>query len=160
MSHRVALLDLTYDQLEGMLTDWGEPSYRAAQLWDWLYRSLATDLGEMTNLPMGLKSRLTEATLLEIVKPSAERVSADGLARKVLFGLRDGQAIESVLMLYDKRRTVCASVQVGCAMGCPFCATGQMGFIRDLTPGEIVGQVLYFARQLQADGEGQVTNVV
>jgi len=135
--------------LEDLLVSWGEPSYRADQLWGWMYRSLATDFEEMTNLPKGLRARLAEEALLQGLKPLAERVSADGLTRKVLFALRDGQTIESVLMLYERRRTICISTQVGCPIGCPFCATGQSGFVRNLTPGEIVEQVLYFARQLK-----------
>lgn len=182
---KIALFDLTYTQLKEMLTSWGEPSYRADQLWGWLYRSLITDFEGMTNLPKALRGRLKERAILETLRPLEETVSADGLTRKTLFRLRDGgtlsrsaaregsgielvdgrdsassQTIESVLMLYGKRRTVCASVQVGCAMGCPFCATGQMGFVRNLTPGEIIEQVLYFARQLRANGDGRVTNVV
>ena len=156
---RIFLLDLTYDQLKELLVSWGEPSYRADQLWGWIYRSLAADFEEMTNLPKGLRARLAEETLLQGLKPVAERISADGLTRKVLFALRDGQTIESVLMLYERRRTVCISTQVGCPIGCPFCATGQSGFVRNLTPGEIVEQVLYFARSLKAEGE-RLTNVV
>ena len=160
---KTPLLDLTYDQLNELLTSWGEPSYRADQVWGWLYRSLATDFEEMTNLPKELRERLTEATLLQTMKPLEEKVSADGLTRKVLFALRDNQTIESVLMHYERRHTACISTQVGCPFGCVFCATGQSGFVRNLTPGEIVGQVLYFARQLRDQGRGTnrpITNVV
>jgi len=83
------------------------------------------------------------------MKPLEERVSTDGLTRKVLFALRDNQTIESVLMHYERRHTACISTQVGCPLGCVFCATGQSGFVRNLTAGEIVEQVLYFARQLR-----------
>lgn len=160
---KTPLLDLTYGQLNELLTSWGEPSYRAEQIWGWLYRSLATDFEEMTNLPKELRERLAEATLLQTMKPLEERVSADGLTRKVLFALRDNQTIESVLMHYERRHTACISTQVGCSFGCVFCATGQSGFVRNLTPGEIVGQVLYFARQLRDQGRrtnGPMTNVV
>jgi 23S rRNA (adenine2503-C2)-methyltransferase len=88
-----------------------------------------------------------------------ETSSASGLTRKVLFGLPDGEAIESVLMLYEGRQTVCLSTQVGCPVGCPFCATGQGGFVRNLTSGEIVEQVLHFARELRDEGK-RVSNVV
>jgi 23S rRNA (adenine2503-C2)-methyltransferase len=135
--------------LKGLLASWGEPSYRAAQIWGWLYRSLATDFEEMTNLPKELRERLAEATLVETMKPLEERVSADGLTRKVLFALQDNQTIESVLMHYEQRHTACISTQVGCPLGCVFCATGQSGFVRNLTAGEIMEQVLYFARQLR-----------
>jgi len=145
--------------LEEFLTSWGEPAYRADQIWSWLYRSLATDFQEMTNLPKGLREKLAEATLLRTMKPLEEQASADGLTRKVLFALRDNQTIESVLMHYERRHTTCISTQVGCALGCVFCATGQSGFVRNLTPGEIVEQVLYFAHLLKAEGE-RLTNVV
>jgi 23S rRNA (adenine2503-C2)-methyltransferase len=153
------LLDLTHDQLKGFLTSWGEPAYRADQIWGWLYRSLITDFQEMTNLPKELRERLAEATLLQTMKPLEERVSADGLTRKALFALRDNQTIESVLMHYERRHTACISTQVGCPFGCVFCATGQGGFVRNLTAGEIVEQVLFFARFLKAKGE-RLTNVV
>ena len=149
MLDKTLLLDLTYNKLKELLVSWGEPAYRADQIWSWLYRSLASDFQEMTNLPKELRERLAEATLLRTMKPLEEKVSADGLTRKVLFALRDDQTIESVFMLYEKRRTACISTQVGCPIGCPFCATGQSGFVRNLTPGEIVEQVLYFARQLR-----------
>jgi len=153
------LLDLTHDQLKEFLTSWGEPAYRADQIWGWLYRSLATNFQEMTNLPKELRERLTEATLLQTMKPLEERVSADGLTRKVLFALRDDQTIESVLMHYERRHTACISTQVGCPFGCVFCATGRSGFVRNLTAGEIVEQVLFFARFLRAKGQ-RLTNVV
>jgi 23S rRNA (adenine2503-C2)-methyltransferase len=156
MPGEIFLFDLTHDQLRELLVSWGEASYRADQIWGWLYRSLATNFQEMTNLPKGLRERLSEAALLQTMKPLEERVSADGLTRKVLFALRDNQTIESVLMHYEQRHTACISTQVGCALGCVFCATGQSGLVRNLTAGEIVEQVLYFARQLR---EG-LTNVV
>ena len=146
---KALLLDLTYNELKEFLASWGEPSYRANQIWGWLYRALATDFQEMTNLPKGLRERLAEAACLRTMKPLEKRVSADGLTRKVLFALRDDQTIESVLMHYERRHTACISTQVGCALGCVFCATGQSGLVRNLTAGEIVEQVLYFARQLR-----------
>ncbi len=161
---KLHLLDLTHEQLEGFLASWGEPAYRADQIWNWLYRSLAADFQEMTNLPQELRDKLAEAALVQAMTHLGEQTSADGLTRKVLFGLRDGQTIESVLMHYEQRSTPvrytgCISTQVGCAVGCPFCATGQSGFVRDLTAGEIVEQVLYFARFLRATDE-RLTNVV
>jgi 23S rRNA (adenine2503-C2)-methyltransferase len=160
---KTSLLDLTHGQLRELLVSWGEPPYRADQVWDWLYRYLATDFEDMTNLPKELRERLAEVTLLQTMKPVGEKVSADGATRKVLFALRDDQTIESVLMHYERRHTACISTQVGCPFGCVFCATGQSGFVRNLTPGEIVGQVLYFARQLRDQGRRTnrpITNVV
>ena len=159
LSEKVALLDLTSTQLADWLASWGEPSFRAAQIRRWAYRSLVTDFAEMSNLPKALRERLAEMACLGTMEPLKEMVSKDGLARKVLFELRDGQTIESVLMHYNKRHTVCLSTQVGCAIGCPFCATGQGGFVRNLTPGEIVEQVLHFARLLKTEG-AKVNNVV
>ena len=159
LSEKVALLDLTSTQLADWLASWGEPSFRVAQIRRWVYRSLVTDFAEMHNLPKALRERLAEMACLGTMEPLKEMVSKDGLARKVLFELRDGQTIESVLMHYNKRHTVCLSTQVGCAIGCPFCATGQGGFVRNLTPGEIVEQVLHFARLLKTEG-AKVNNVV
>ncbi len=159
MLDKTLLLDLIYNELKEFLTSWGEPTYRTDQIWGWLYRSLVADFQEMANLPKELRERLAEATLLRTMKSLKERVSADGLTRKVLFALRDDQTIESVLMRYERRHTACISTQVGCALGCVFCATGQSGFVRNLTPGEIVEQVLYFAHLLKAEGE-RLTNVV
>lgn len=155
MAERAALLDLTHAQLRELLTSWGEPPFRADQVWGWLYRSLVSDFDQMRNLPKELRARLGEAAYLQTLSPLSESVSADGLTRKVLFALRDGETIESVFMRYERRRTVCISTQVGCPVGCPFCATGRSGFTRNLTAGEIVEQVLYFARQLEDEGKGR-----
>jgi 23S rRNA (adenine2503-C2)-methyltransferase len=179
------VLDLTRPQLQALMAEWGEPGYRADQLWGWLYRSLATSFDEMTNLPQALRSRLADEAQIELLTPVTETLSGDQMATKVLFRLADGQAIESVLMHYQDeaarddgrrpaaghsqsslrrsavggRRTVCVSTQAGCAMGCPFCATGQMGLARNLTTGEIVSQVLYFDRLLHGR-HARVTNLV
>ncbi|MDH4136670.1 MAG: 23S rRNA (adenine(2503)-C(2))-methyltransferase RlmN [Anaerolineae bacterium] len=167
MADEIALLDLTRAQLRELLTSWGEPSFRADQVWGWLYRSLVSDFNQMRNLPKELRARLRQVAHLQTLTPLAESVSADELTCKVLFALRDGETIESVFMRYERRHTVCVSIQVGCPIGCPFCATGQSGFTRDLTAGEIVEQVLYFARHLTGEqgrrtkDEGQgISNVV
>jgi 23S rRNA (adenine2503-C2)-methyltransferase len=144
------ILDLTFTALQAQLAVWSERPFRAGQLWKWLYVHLATDYGQMSDLPRSLRERLGRLYRPDPLTPAYEQVSADGWTRKVLFRLADGETIESVLMEYDQRRTVCVSSQVGCPLGCAFCATGQSGFIRDLSPGEIVAQPLYFARQLRA----------
>lgn len=159
MTNQRLLLDLSRADLEEMLSGWGEPSYRAGQVWHWLYRQFAASADEMTNLPRPLRERLARETLLDPLTAQATLESSDGLTAKTLFNLADGAQIEAVLMRYDKRRTLCISTQAGCAMACPFCATGQMGFTRNLSAGEIVAQVLFYARQLRAEGE-QVTNIV
>lgn len=153
------LYDLSFPALQEMLAAWGEPSYRARQLWEWLYVHLATDFDRMTNLPRALRERLAAETVIGAPAAVDTLVSADGETRKDLLRLADGETIEVVLMRYERRRTACISTQVGCAMGCAFCATGQMGFRRNLTSGEIVAQALHFARHLRRDGE-RLTNVV
>jgi len=149
MAERIALYDLAHDQLQDLLTGWGEPRFRADQLWHWLYGSLADDFAAMGNLPGPLRERLVAETDLELLVPVVAQESATGQTRKVLFRLRDGNVIESVLMVYDERRTACISTQVGCGIGCLFCATGQDGLARNLSAGEIVAQVLHFAREIQ-----------
>jgi 23S rRNA (adenine2503-C2)-methyltransferase len=156
---KVALLDLSPPQLRDLVLSLGEPPYRADQVYTWLYSSLVTDFEAMSNLPQPMRQRLSEIADLQSLTPVTSTLSSDGLARKVLFALPDAETIESVLMLYDERHTVCVSTQVGCPVGCAFCATGQSGFVRNLSPGEIVAQVLFFARQLKAEGR-RITNVV
>lgn len=167
----IDLLDLTNAQLGDLLSAWGEPDYRAIQIEHWLYRELATDFEAMTDLPQALRARLRESAAIGVPHAVAEVSSVDGQTQKVLLRLRDGQSVETVLMLYPdapgspeleeprgaRRRTVCISTQVGCPIGCPFCATGQAGFVRNLTPGEIVAQVLHWARAIRP---AVLTNVV
>ncbi|MBN1287176.1 MAG: 23S rRNA (adenine(2503)-C(2))-methyltransferase RlmN [Anaerolineae bacterium] len=156
----INLYDLTQDDLSALLAGWGEPGYRARQVWTWLYKHKAAAFDAMSNLPKDLRARLSEATTLHVLEPVAEQHSIDGETVKWLFELYDGQLIESVLMHYeDERRTACISTQAGCAMGCVFCATGQMGFARHLSAGEIVAQVVTLARRLQAQDE-RLSNVV
>ncbi|HFQ93846.1 MAG TPA: 23S rRNA (adenine(2503)-C(2))-methyltransferase RlmN [Anaerolineae bacterium] len=153
------LYDLNLAELTEFVAGLGEPAYRAKQIWQWLYRRYAADFAEMTNLPRSLRERLAANAALDVGPVIAEQRSSDGRTKKVLFQLADGQQIETVLMRYEKRRTLCISAQAGCAMGCVFCATGQMGFFRHLSVAEIVAQVIHFARELAAEGE-HVTNVV
>ncbi len=149
MAERIALYDLTHAQMEDLLTSWGEPRFRADQLWGWLYRSVVDDFAAMGNLPGTLRDRLAAETVLRLLVPVAGEESLTGQTRKVLFRLHDDNVIESVLMEYDERRTACISTQVGCGIGCLFCATGQGGLVRNLSAGEIVAQVLHFAREIQ-----------
>ena len=155
MTKPVALLDLTREQLADLLAGWGQPPFRANQLWDWLYRKLAATPEAMTNLPKALRERLIAETRVDSLERVYEQHSSDGQTVKWLFQLHDGLTIETVLMLYDdvsgsgrERRTVCISTQAGCTMGCVFCATGQAGLARNLTASEIVAQVLAAGRWL------------
>ena len=153
------IYDLTLPDLTDLLRSWGEPAYRARQIWQGLYRNFWASPDEFTNLPSALRRKLADELRFTALTPSNVLQSADRETVKTLFTLHDGRAIETVLMKYEKRRTLCISTQAGCAMGCVFCATGQMGFQRHLTSGEIVAQVMYYARLLHQGGES-VTNVV
>jgi len=154
------LYDLTSAELAALLTAWGEPHYRADQVWKWLYHHKVTAFEAMTTLPAALRARLAAEATLATLETTREVRSSDGETRKYLFRLPDGQLIEAVLMEYDnQRRTACISTQAGCGMGCVFCATGQMGLARHLTAGEIVQQALHLARVLEAEGE-RLSNVV
>lgn len=159
MIEKQDIYDLAPDDVERLVNKLKQPAYRARQLWEWLYRHYAGDFDGMSNLPGGLRAALTEQATFDRLRLVAEEYSGDGQTKKVLFALPDNRLVETVRMTYERRRTLCISTQAGCAMGCVFCATGQMGFMRHLTVGEIVGQVLYFARELAAEGE-RVTNIV
>jgi 23S rRNA (adenine2503-C2)-methyltransferase len=151
MPEPTSLLELTQDELAQLLASWGQPRYRADQIWEWLYKKLAADPAGMTNLPKELRERLTVATRVDPLELIYQQQSSDRQTVKWLFRLPDDLTIETVLMLYDERSTVCISTQAGCAMGCVFCATGQAGLARNLTAGEIVAQVLAAARWLETD---------
>ena len=154
-----SLLDISLEHLTQRLETWGEPQFRAQQIWQAIYHDLATSPDEITTLPKVLREKLKAEFTLGSLSSAAEARSSDGQTRKRLFRLPDGKSIEAVLMGYEKRRTTCISTQAGCAMGCVFCATGQMGFRRHLRAGEIVEQVLWFARELKASGD-RLTNIV
>lgn len=156
---RPLIYDLNQTDLIETLKGWGEPTYRARQIWQGLYQQLWDSPDAFTNLSKSLRTRLGEHFRFHGLVPGQTLESSDGETVKTLFRLPDQNAIEAVLMRYDRRNTLCISSQAGCAMGCVFCATGQMGYKRHLTSGEIVEQVLYYARQLRASGL-EVTNVV
>ncbi len=165
---KLSLLELSIPQLEDWLRGQGEPPFRARQIYQWMHKDYATDFSMMTNLPKALRDKLATIAQVESLSAIAETASTDRLTRKVLLRLRDGSSVESVLMTYlptsdsRARRTVCVSSQAGCAVGCPFCATGRSGLLRNLTTGEIVAQVLHFARvvrKLYSSSAG-VTNLV
>jgi len=139
---RVNLKGLWIDDFEKMLTDLGEKRYKARQLASWIYSKGATDFNQMTDLSQDLRRKLAEISYIDSVKLVKRQISAKDLSEKFLFELADGQKIETVLMWEGKRVTVCLSTQVGCPLGCTFCATGQMGFKRNLTAGEIVDQAI------------------
>jgi len=171
------IYDLDFDGLTNLLKEWDEPTYRAKQIWQGLYQHLYNSPEQFTNLPKSLREKLAENLIFSPIKPKLYLDSSDGQTRKTLFELQDRQVIEAVLMRYGdpadnpqitasptgrgarNRRTLCISTQAGCAMGCVFCATGQMGFRRHLSSGEIIAQVTYYARMLKEENQ-VVTNIV
>ena len=151
--------DLDFPALTQLVKDWGEPAFRAKQIWQGLYKNIWVSPEEFSNLPKSLREKIAKNLRFDILTPTLKLDSTDGQTRKTLFKLPDGRQVEAVLMRYDRRRTLCISTQVGCAMGCTFCATGQMGFSRHLSSGEIVAQVMHYARLLHDEGD-VVTNIV
>ncbi len=169
---KTRILDLAYPELKELIKSMGEPSFRADQLMRWVYKRLAGSFSEMTDLPEALREKLQVQAILTTLTLLEEKVSADRMTRKALFQLSDGNTVETGYMMYapagesQERGTVCVSSQVGCYAACPFCATGQQGFIRNLTSGEIIEQGLYFMRQMTGfEGDSlrkrrPVTNIV
>ena len=180
--------DLNIEEVSKLVASLGEPAYRAKQLLAWVYQRLAVSLDEMTDLPQSFRQKLAEQVNLHTLTPVHEVKAKDGTV-KALFSLNDGKTVEAALMSYSTgigrplclldwigrdvsghghrckhRYTVCLSTQVGCPIGCPFCATGQQGFERNLTPGEIIDQALYFARRLKDRSIGRegerISNIV
>lgn len=158
-AHKVNLLDLSMDQLTQLIVSWGEPRFRAAQIWRWIYHTLTDDPGEMGNLPLALRERLVRETEIRHLTVVGRSDADAGQTEKVAFQTADGHLVETVLMEYTNRNTVCASSQIGCPVGCTFCATGRGGFVRDLSTGEISAQILHYAQHLQHKN-AHVTNVV
>lgn len=151
----INLYDLTREQLRVQLVRWEFSPVHAEKLWNYLYLQLATGFTDeaMPELPAKVRTKLAAEATLGILPTALETDSSDGFTRKYLLTLRDGEKIETVLMRFTGRVTACISSQVGCAMGCVFCATGQMGYTRHLTPGEIVAQAVHVARALKSAGE-------
>lgn len=153
-------------EMDGLMEELGQPRFRANQVLHALYHEAPASVGDLRQLPAALRQRLTDdGWSLDAATEIHHVVSDDGLTTKLLLRMADGILIETVLMQYPGdndaagRATVCVSTQAGCAMGCVFCATGQMGFERNLRAEEIVSQVLHIARLLRMRGE-HVTNVV
>lgn len=160
VKRRLNLLDYEFPALKDELARWGFSEYYADLLWRYLYRSRVEDIGQMLDLHPDLLSMLMRKTTVELPTCVFTQESADG-TRKVLLSLNDHDQVETVLMPYRDRYTVCISTQAGCAMGCVFCATGQMGFRRHLTAGEIVAQVLFAMKLSNEQSESrQLRNVV
>ncbi len=149
------LFDLSLADMERLLAEWGQPAYRARQIFRQLYVNLVETPLAMTDLPLALRERLVAETRLEPLTPKQVQTADNGLTRKALFQLPSGALVESVLMIYPDRATVCVSTQAGCGMGCVFCATGTLGLLRNLSPGEMVAQVVWAAREMRRFASGR-----
>ena len=152
------IYDYSLPETEAMLKEHGQKPYRARQLYNWLYRKRAQTFEEMTDLPASLQNELAADYFIMPVKLLEKQVARD-LTAKYLFELADGSTIETVLMHFNFGKSVCVTTQVGCSMGCKFCASGLLKKQRDLTAGEIVGQIMYIQKELDAVNE-RVDNVV
>ena len=140
--------DLTREQLRELTVRWGFSPVHAARLWSYVYLERVDAWALMPELPARYRAKAEAELVFARLPVAVETHSADGFTRKYLLALADSRRIETVLMRYTGRVTACISSQAGCAMGCVFCATGQMGFVRHLTPGEIVAQALHVDRVL------------
>jgi 23S rRNA (adenine2503-C2)-methyltransferase len=158
------LADLEPDQRRAVVQQLGEPAFRADQLARHYFARLSTDPAVMTDLPAAARQRLVAALLPPLLTAVRHAGCDGGTTRKTLWRAADGALLESVLMRYPDRATVCVSSQAGCGMGCPFCATGQAGLRRNLSTAEIVEQVRAAAAALRggelAGGPGRLSNVV
>jgi 23S rRNA (adenine2503-C2)-methyltransferase len=148
------LYDHTREELQALFLRWGLAPVHAARLWNGLYLKLAESFAEIPGLSLKVRNRLDAETRIGSLPVALATDSADGFTRKFLLELPDHERIETVLMRFTGRVTACVSSQVGCAMGCVFCATGQMGYRRHLTAGEIVAQAVHVARALRAGQTG------
>ena len=151
------VIGATRDELRGFMASLGDPAYRADQVLQWVYRQGAQSFGGMANLPKATRAALAERATLLTSSVRTVQTSRDGTA-KLLVELADGEAVETVIIPAGDRRTVCISTQVGCAVGCAFCASGLGGLVRDLTAGEIVEEVVH-ARALIVPA-GAAANIV
>lgn len=153
------LLDLNKEELAEELKKLNQPAFRTKQILEGIYKHHYRDFSAFGNLPNTLKAELDANFLIDPVVSSQSIVSRDKKTVKYLFEVQQGSLIETVLMKYSDRNTVCVSTQVGCPMGCVFCATGQMGFTRNLSAGEILSQILFVMRTLEDNGE-KLSNIV
>ena len=149
------LKSMTLEEMTAALKAMGQPSFRGKQVFTWLHKGV-TSFDEMTNLPKDLRDKLKSAFTLTVPKVARKQMSKQDGTIKYLWKLSDGNCIESVLMRYHHGNTVCISSQVGCRMGCAFCASTVAGKVRDLTPAEMLDQVLF----TQLDSGLEISNIV
>ncbi len=151
------LKGLTLDELRGFFESINQPKFRGDQLFNWMYNHLSFDFGEAENFPKSLRNYLTENYSIKTLDVSGWQDSPETGTRKFLFNTIDNRKIESVIIPDGDRATLCISTQVGCPLDCKFCATGLMGYKRNLTVGEITDQYLLAAKEY---GKEKITNIV
>jgi 23S rRNA (adenine2503-C2)-methyltransferase len=156
----LSLYELSRQQLSELLGQWGASGVHCGRLWKYLYREGFTSCADMTELPARLRDRLKREAAIVELPVVREDSSSDGLTRKALLRLAGGHEIETVLMQCRGRATACLSSQAGCPLGCVFCATGQMGFARNLTTSEIVAQALHADRMIGSETGQRLRNIV
>ncbi|MCR4425307.1 MAG: 23S rRNA (adenine(2503)-C(2))-methyltransferase RlmN [Firmicutes bacterium] len=156
MSATVDIRDMSVDECRSFFVSLGEPPYRANQVLEWVYHALASSYQEMTSIPTYLRRRLSEIAPLEGARVLARKKAREGTV-KLLVGFADGNAVETVLMPHDYGLSLCVSSQVGCQMGCVFCASGLSGFVRNLSCGEMIAQLIAGSREA---GAGRRVNSV
>ncbi len=158
---RINLMDLDQTRMREFFVSIGEKPFRAEQILKWVYHQGITDFSQMTNLGVALRQRLADLAIIQPPQVLSEKISADGTI-KWLMGSGGGNAIETVFIPEPRRGTLCISSQVGCALNCTFCSTGAQGFNRNLSTGEIIGQVWRAAQALghERNGLRRITNVV
>jgi len=156
-SERVDIRSLSLNELEGLIDGMGKEKYRALQTWKWIWQHMIDDFSEMTNISKSFRAELASKAQLGRLELAEQQLSEDG-TRKFVWLLDDGHRVESVYIPDGDRRTLCISTQVGCAMACTFCLTGDLGLLRHLTPAEIALQPAQVSQMLP-EGE-RITNVV
>ncbi|MEL3971383.1 23S rRNA (adenine(2503)-C(2))-methyltransferase RlmN [Rossellomorea oryzaecorticis] len=157
---KTSIYGLTLDQLTSWLVEHGQKKFRAAQVWDWLYKKRVTDFSQMKNLNGECIELLDEHFYIQTLKQEVKQESKDGTI-KFLFKLEDGNLIETVLMRFNYGLSVCVTTQVGCNIGCTFCASGLLKKNRDLSSGEIVEQIMNVQHHLDAQGKDErVSHIV
>lgn len=153
MEKKVVLKGMSLAEMKEALLPFSLPNYRISQIADWMYKKGAKDFSDMTNLPQSLREQLAENFSLGELALQGTQQSIDHATTKFALSLADGNLIETVLMRHDYGNSVCISTQVGCPMGCIFCASTLQGMIRNLTAGEMMDQALFAARELKKDGQ-------
>nr|WP_182422767.1 23S rRNA (adenine(2503)-C(2))-methyltransferase RlmN [Ruminococcus sp. AF17-11] len=155
MNNLTDIKSMTLDELTEFVTENGFPKFRAKQIYDWLYKNV-TDFDNMRNIPADLKAFLKSSSYISVANIEKKLVSRYDKTVKYLFSFNDGECVESVVMSYKHGYSICISTQVGCKMGCTFCATGKSGFSRSLEPSEMLGQIETAQRDLNI----RISNIV